>query len=59
MSILETNSKINKPILYNKVIADSVYRTYFYQAIDKKLYNLSQHNIWIYKKLLEDWKTIK
>lgn len=47
MSILETNSKINKPILYNKAIADSVYRTYFYQAIDKKLYNLSQHNIWI------------
>lgn len=58
MLALETKRKIYKLVSYNKAIANLVHITRWYQAVNKKLYNLDQYNIQTYKKVPKNQKVI-
>lgn len=59
MSITEYSSKIYKPSLYKKVTSNPVHNQKWQKAIEKKLQNLKNHQIWKYNEYFLGQKAIR
>lgn len=52
LSMIETNSKIHKPEIYNEAINDPIYSRRWRETIEEELQNLENYQTWAYKELL-------